>query len=46
MGWPSISAWRAMTGLALADMPRKLLPLVQLVPRGSAPATAADQNEP
>jgi hypothetical protein len=47
MGWPTVSAWRAMAGLALADMPRELLPLVRLVPRGSTPATAAaaDQRE-
>jgi hypothetical protein len=47
MGWPTVSAWQAMAGLALADMPRELLPLVRLVPRGSTPATAAaiDQRE-
>lgn len=46
-GLPTVSAWRAMTGLMLADLPAGLLQRVRFAPRGSTPETAlaADQRD-
>ena len=41
LGFPAVSAWAAMAGMMLAELPGHIAARVVFVPRGSTPATAA-----